>query len=559
MTLKTRSGCTLASLYLLSACAIAPIAQAEVVSGDSIAREHGHGDHLGTVNLATSCNADASAHLQRGLALLHHMMYDGAERAFIAATKAQPDCAMGYWGQAMSFVHPIWSDPPDAMRFEKGRSLVKEAQRRGTKTSRERAYIRALQAYYEVEKTNKETANLQAFARGWESVREQYPDDPEATLFSALGQLATADPSDKTFAQQERAGQLIEKLFARYPEHPGAHHYIIHAYDYPPLAGRALQVARDYGKIAPEVPHALHMPTHIFMRLGLWEESIAWNERSAQAALNNPVKGSVSLHYLHALDYLAYAHLQRGQDGKALGVHEKLRQLRKPVQIQLASAYAFAAVPARIALERQRWKEASALDARAPSWYPWDTVPAVEALTHFARALGAARSGNSSLARDALDRLAVLRDQAAASNSYWGTQVEIQRLAALAWLTYEEGQRDRALETMRQAAGLEAGTEKHPVTPSEILPARELLADMLLELGEHAAAQEEYGIALERSPNRLNSVYGSGRAAELRGDELTAKMFYKQLVDLTADADTASGRVEHARSFLSSLQMAHPR
>ena len=559
MTLVTRSGCTLAALYFLFACLTAPMAQAQVGSQDLIAREHAHGDHLGTVHLPTSCNADASAHLRRGLALLHHMMYDGAERAFIAATKTQPDCAMGYWGQAMSFIHPIWSDPPDAMRFEKGRSLVNEAMHRGTKTSRERAYISALQAYYQEGRTHKETANLQAFARGWEGVRKQYPDDPEATLFSALGQLATADPSDKTFAQQERAGQLIEKLLARYPEHPGAHHYVIHAYDYPPLAARALQIARDYGRIAPEVPHALHMPTHIFMRLGLWEESIAWNGRSAQAALKNPVDGFVSLHYLHALDYLAYAHLQRGEDKKALGVHDKLRQLQQPVQIQLASAYAFAAVPARIALERQRWKEALALEARAPSWYPWETAPAIEAITHFARALGAARSGNTSLAREALDRLAVLRDQAAASNAYWGTQVEIQRLAAWAWLTHEQGQRDRALEMMRQAAALEAGTEKHPVTPGEILPARELLADMLLELGEHAAAQKEYGIALERSPNRLNSVYGLGRAAELRGDEQTAEMFYKQLVDLTADADTDSDRIERARSFLSSLKTAHLR
>lgn len=556
MALATHARYTLAALYVLF---VSTMARAEVASQDLIAREHKHGDHLGTVRLPTSCNADASAHLQRGLALLHHMMYDGAERAFVAATKTQPDCAMGYWGQAMSFIHPIWSDPPNETRFEKGRSLVNEAMQRGTRSSRERAYISALQAYYHEGRTNNEAANLQAFARCWESVRKQYPNDPEATLFAALGLLATADPSDKTFTQQERAGQLIEKLLVRYPEHPGAHHYVIHAYDYPPLAARALQVARDYGRIAPEVPHALHMPTHIFMRLGLWEDAITWNERSAQAALNDPVDGSISLHYLHALDYLAYAYLQRGENKKALGVLEKLRRLHKPVQIQLASAYAFAAVPARIALERQRWKEASALEARAPSWYPWDTAPAVEAITHFARALGAARSGDTSLAREALDRLAVLRDQAAASNAYWGTQVEIQRLAALAWLTYEEGQRDWALETMREAAALEAGTEKHPVTPGEILPARELLADMLLELGELAAAQKEYATALERSPNRLNSVYGLGRAAQLRGDERTAEMFYKQLLDLTANADTDSVRIRRARRFLSSLETAHPR
>ena len=386
MTRLTRSGCMLTALCVQFACPIAPIVQAQVVSQDLVTQEHVHGKHVGSVNLSTSCNADADPHIQRGLALLHHMMYDSAENAFAAATQAQPDCAMGYWGQAMSFVHPIWSDPPDAAKFQKGQSLVNAAMQRGTKTSRERAYIGAVHAYYKEGRTNKEAANLRAFARAWASVREQYPDDPEATLFHALAQLATADPSDKTFAQQRRAGALIEEVFARYPNHPGAHHYIIHAYDYPSLASRALQVARDYGRIAPEVPHALHMPTHIFTRLGLWEDSIAWNKRSAEAALKSPVAGSVSLHYLHALDYLVYAYLQRGEDKKAFQVRKKLQQLRKPVQTELASTYAFAAVPARIALERQRWKEASALEARAPSWYPWDTAPAVEAITHFARA-----------------------------------------------------------------------------------------------------------------------------------------------------------------------------
>lgn len=510
------------------------------------AEEH---SNLGTVNLPTSCSKEASAHVQRGLALLHHMMYEAAESAFVDATRAQPSCAIGYWGQAMTFVHPIWSDPPDAHKFAKGALLVGTAMAEGAKTPHEQVYLLALQAYFKEGKTNRESANLVGFARGWASVHEQFPDDPDAALFHALAQLATADPSDKTFAQQRHAGELVESVFARYPNHPGAHHYIIHAYDYPPLAARALKVAREYGRIAPEVPHALHMPTHIFTRLGLWEDSIDWNSRSATAALGNPVAGAVSLHYLHALDYLVYAHLQRGEDAQALRIRQTLQGLQPPVQKELASAYAFAAVPARIALERQRWAEAAALEARVPAWFMWDAFPAVEAMTEFARALGAAHTKNGLRAREALEKLATLRDQAASTNAYWGSQVEIQRLAASAWLTFEEGQRSRGLEAMRKAADMESTTEKHPVTPGELLPARELLGDMLLEIGEHAAAQKEYAAVLARSPNRFNSLYGSGRAAELRGDRATAAGFYKQLVD-TAPATPGPKRLQDARRFL---------
>jgi tetratricopeptide (TPR) repeat protein len=521
--------------------------------------DHAHDETLGTVSLTTSCQPEANAEVKRGLAMLHHMMYDIAEEAFAAAVRSQPDCAMGLWGQAMSMVHPLWSDPPNATRFEQGRALVSTALQRGTKAPRERAYIQALHAYFEPGHGNKESINLRAFARGWAEVHKQYPNDPEATLFHALAQLATADPADKAFAQQRRAGEMIEAVFARYSDHPGAHHYLIHAYDYPPLASRALGVARDYGKIAPEVPHALHMPTHIFTRLGLWEDVIAWNTRSAAAALKRPVAGAVSLHYLHALDYLAYAHLQRGDDTSAAQVREKLDRLRTPVQTELASAYAFAAVPARLALERQHWREAAALPPRMPAWYPWESVPAVEAITQFARALGAARSGDAPGARTALRQLESLRDRASLTNEYWAKQVEIQRLAALAWVKQAEGERAAALDTMRQAAALEATTEKHPVTPGEVLPAQELLGDMLLEQGAHAQAQAAYEATLARSPNRFNSIFGAGRAAELRGDAQAAARFYQQLLALAAKADPVPERLQHARRFMATSSGASSR
>jgi hypothetical protein len=545
MTKKTRT------LLLLIAAALKFLAAPMALAQQSTTHDHELGE-LGSVKLATSCRADADTHIQRGLALLHHMMYESAEKSFAAAAGAQPDCAMAYWGQAMSFVHPIWSDPPTPPVFARAAQLADKALAEGTKTARERAYIQAIAAYYKEGKTNAEAANLRGFASGWATVHELFPDDPDAALFYALAQLATADPADKSYAQQRRAGELIETVFARYPDHPGAHHYFIHAYDYPPLAARALTVARAYGRIAPEVPHALHMPTHIFTRLGLWEDSIAWNQRSAEAALRNPVGNAVSIHYLHALDYLAYAYLQRAEDAKAAQVLATLQGLKAPLQSELASAYALAAVPARIALERQDWARAVALEARSPQWFAWNSFPAVEAITHFAIALGAARRHDGVLARHCLGRLVELRDRAAAANVYWGKQVEIQHLSALAWLTYDEGDRRKGLATMQQAADLEATTEKHPVTPGEVLPARELLADMLLESGEHAAARKEYAAMLERSPHRFNSAYGMGRAAELAGDKAAAIEAYRKLLEHSAPSATdRPERLQHAARYVS--------
>jgi hypothetical protein len=506
---------------------------------------------LGVVGLPTSCNAEANAHVQQGLALLHHMMYEGAQKSFAAAAVLQPACRIAYWGQAMSFVHPLWSDPPPAAKFAEGAQLANAAAA-GEASDHERAYIEAVQAYYNEGQTSKEAPNLRAFAKAWQAVHAKYPDDPDAALFYALGQLATADPSDKTFAQQQRAGELIEKVFARFPDHPGAHHYIIHAYDYPPLALRALEVARAYGRIAPEVPHALHMPTHIFTRIGAWEDSIAWNKRSAAAALAKPVDGAISIHYLHALDYLAYSYLQRGQDEEAVQVRATVQGLPSPVQTEMASAYAFAAIPARVALERQNWTEAAAIEPRSPQTLPWEKYPAVEAISHFARALGAARSGRGEAARQSLATLATLRDRAAETNAYWGTQVEIQRLSAAAWLTFAEGKRTEALATMRQAADLEASTEKHSVTPGEVLPARELLADMLLEAHDYAAARKEYAATLERSPNRFNSVWGIARSAELARDEAAATGFYRKLLGLSVSSKTQPARLRDADRYLKS-------
>lgn len=510
-----------------------------------------YGEKLGTVDITVSCSDSAAREVVRGISLLHSMTYEGAEAEFVHATELDPDCAMGYWGQAMTFIHPLWSDRPAREKFERGAALLEQAGTRGSRTDMEQAFIDAAKGYYAVGYGETERPNLVGFDTGWEQAHRSHPENTEASAFYAIAHLGTVDPGDKTYSVQLAAGALAESVLAVVPDHPGAHHYMIHAYDYPPLADEALEVSHHYGEVAPSVPHALHMPTHIFTRRGLWMESIDWNTRSAEAALDRPVGGAVSLHYLHALDYLAYAWLQVGGDSAAEDVGRTLRNLAGPFQVEVASPYAMAAIPARLTLERQKWSEAAVLEARIPDSYPWDRFPAIEAITHFARALGAARSGNTALARTEIETLGRLRDEAKNTmGDYWAKQVEIQRLSALAWLQLEEGSEEEALATMKSAAELEASTEKHPVTPGEVLPSQELLADMLLELNKPAEALVAYEASLERSPRRFNSLYGAGRAAELSGNQEQAAVYYRQLVEMAAGAGTGRERLRLARAYL---------
>ena len=506
-----------------------------------------YGDKLGTVILPFSCNEAASKEAERGLALLHHMTYVGARAAFAATVKADPDCAMGYWGQSMSYIHPLWSDPPDETEFASGKELAAAAAKRAS-NEQERAYTATLESYYAQGRNISEKVNLNAYAEAWRKVYEQFPKDIEAASFYALANLATVDPGDKSYAKQKQSAMISMQVLASVPEHPGAHHYTIHALDYPPLAIEALEVARNYGNIAPAVPHALHMPAHIFTRLGLWDESIDMNRRSADAALNHPADGKISLHYLHALDYLVYAYLQRGEDAKATEVLNELMAVQGPYQTHVAAAYSFAAVPARMALERQQWATAATLEAQTPSNYPWQVNPAMEAITYFANGLGAARSGDTVKASKAIENLEALEKQVVKSSAYWAKQVEIQRLSVEAWLDYAAGKKDAGLKTMREATALEATTEKHPVTPGEVLPAHELLADMLFDLNRYQEAQHYYEATLERSPNRFNSLYGAGRSAELAGDEITAARHYGMLNEVAA-TDSNLKRLEESRAF----------
>ena len=522
-----------------------PVAEASKIQIDT------YGDQLGTVQFPMSCSDAVKPLVERGVALLHHMTYDGAKDAFAAATRSDPDCAMGYWGQAMTYIHPLWSDAPSKQDFERGQELVREAKVRGQKTDRENAYIAAVGAYYEQGWNKVETANLQSFEAGWENVYRWFPEDIEAACFYALAHMATASPSDKAYSKQKQSGAIAEKVLAQVSDHPGAHHYLIHAYDYPPLAPKALNAAHSYGKIAPDIPHALHMPTHIFTRVGLWQESIIMNKRSAAAALKHPAGSEVSLHYPHALDYLMYAHLQLADDYKARQVMQELSKMDGSFQTHIAASYTFTAIPARFALERQQWSEAAAFEPWLPNNYPIENFPAMQAITYFARALGAARSANLKLANQALEKLTVLHEKAEITSAYWAKQIEIQRQSVIAWIMYYEGRINEAFSVMKNAAELESSTEKHPVTPGEILPARELFADMLLDIGRYREAQTEYETALKRSPNRFNSLYGAGLAAELGGNKSEAVLYYKKIVEITESIKTDREQLKRAKMFLS--------
>jgi tetratricopeptide (TPR) repeat protein len=508
------------------------------------------GDQLGTVHLPTSC-PEIQVELERGQALLHHMNYVRSEAVFRGALETDPECALAYWGTAMTYVHPLWPDTISPEKRVAGEELLAKAAAAAHTSERENAYIEALASYYEGEDRT-ERERLASYLESWTAVHTANPDDTEAALFHALALLANAPAEDKTYQKQIEAGQIIEGVFARIPRHPGAHHYTIHAYDFPPLAERALDIARRYDDLAPENTHALHMTSHIFTRLGLWPESIEFNERAAAAASDRTAGGAVSLHHLHALDYLAYAHLQRADDEAADRVLAAISALEPPFQNHSATAYAFAAVPARLALERHDWKAAAEIGIRSPAELEWDQYPYLDAIPYFARALGAARTGQPDAARAAIDELERLEEKARALDiAYdWGIQVAIQRVAAEAWLAYESGDTEAALELAREAAEIEGTTEKNPVTPGEVLPARELYGDMLLAAGRHSEAITAYEAALDRSPNRFNSLYGAGRAAELAGQREMAESFYEKLLGVCSGPTGARPELEHARESL---------
>ena len=513
---------------------------------------HDTSEKLGLVNFPVSCSPAGQTQFNRATAMLHSFWYDEAEKAFSAVAATDPGCAMGYWGVAMSLYHPVWA-PSTGPELQRGWAAIEKAKAVGAKTERERDYIAAIEAFYkDFDKLDHRTRAV-AYEKAMEKVYLTYSKDREAAIFYALALLGTALPTDKTYANQKRAADILNKVLPEEPEHPGVAHYLIHSFDYPQLARLALPAARSYAKIAPASPHALHMPSHIFTRLGLWDESIQSNIASAAAAASHVAKthpGAASFDQLHAMDYLVYAYLQGAQDQKAERVLEQTRTFNRVDAEVFAAAYAFGAIPARYALERRRWAEAARLQVH-PTSFPWDRFRYAEAMTYFARAVGAARNGEAAVARKDFEKLSSIQSALAeAKDGYWANQVEIQRRLAAAWLARAEKRDEEALKLMRAAVELEASTEKHPVTPGPIIPAREMLGDMLIELNQPGQALREFETSLRDSPNRFNGLYGAAHAAELSGDLKTASAYYGKVVALSDKADGMRVELQRAKQFL---------
>jgi len=509
---------------------------------------------LGTVHFPVSCTPEAQAEFDRAVALLHSFWFAPAIKSFTAVTELDPTCAMGHWGVAMSVLGNPFAWPPSSKALKDGAAAVEKAKATGAKTPREQAYLAAIAAFYKDAETVDHRTRALAYEKAMEQLARQYPEDREATIFYALALNATALPTDKTYTNQLKAAAMLEKIFVEQPRHPGVAHYLIHSYDYPPLAQRGLDAARRYGSIAPSAPHALHMPSHIFTRLGLWQESIDTNRASTEAAkdelLETHQQGIGSYNALHAVDYMMYGYLQTGQDQEAKRILDEIKAIKKLDVENFPAAYAFAAIPARYALERGRWAEAAVLTLH-PRDLAWDRFPQAEAVLTFARGLGAARSGDVAGARKDLDRLQALREaMLATKQNYWAGQAEIQHRVVAAWIALAEGRSQEALELMRAAADLEDSTEKHPVTPGPLAPARELLGEMLLELNDPAQALTAFEASHRVEPNRFRGLYDAARAAELAGQREKARTYYEQLIALSEKSDGERPELKEAKAFL---------
>jgi hypothetical protein len=531
-----------------------------ILAGALAVAQEDHSQHehsvagLGTVNFPTSCNDSAQKWISRGAALLHSFGYEEARVAFNEAAKADPTCGMAYWGVARTWYHPIWAPPsPDELR--QGTEAVNRAWASGAKTERERDYINALAVFYKGWQTADHASRAKAYEQALAKVCERHPDDDEATIFHALQLVAIGylDPTDKTYAWQKKGGEILNQLLPRHGNHPGVAHYIIHSVDYPSIAELGLNAARSYAKIAPDSPHALHMPSHIFTRLGLWNDSIASNITSAKSAVAQARRlrgGGGAFDQLHAMDYLVYAYLQQAQDKSAQEVLAEMAAITELDENQFAAAYAFAASPARWALERHDWKAAAALEVK-PAWFPWNRFRNAEALVHYAKAIGAARRGDAAAARRSAEELATIRRVLPASRDYdWSGSINAQWEAATALISLAEGKKDEGLRLLRTAAEHEDAVDKHPVTPGALLPVREMLADLLLENGATADALKEYEAVLKTAPRRFNATAGAARAANEAGEKAKARAYAMQLLEIARNADASRPELAWARGYV---------
>ena len=529
---------------------IAPIAAAAaltmVLAGPSLGHEVEEGKgQLGKVNFTNSCDAKVQQELQRAVAMLHSFWFSAGEKTFRHVLDDDPSCGIATFGIAAILMNnPLAGQGASPKDAASAQAAIDQGRRVGAKTQRERDYIEAAASYYADFAGKPERVRQAARAQAFEALAAKYPQDDEAQIFAALYVAGTQSQADQSYAAYLKAAAVLEKQFVKYPDHPGVAHYLIHSYDAPPIADRGLPAARRYAGIAPDAPHALHMPSHIFTRVGAWSDSIVTNRRSADVAKKDPAD---AVNAYHAADYMVYAQLQLGRDQEARRVMEEFKSAEGAKIGQFAGPYAAVAMPARLALERGDWTAAAQLAQQGTAF------PHCEAITNFSRALGAARMGNVAAAEQDAQRLEVQHKALTeARNNYWAGEVEVQRVAAAAWIAKAKSQNDEALRLMRAAADMEDKSEKHIVTPGRVVPARELLGEMLMEFKQPAAALAEFEQSQLREPNRLRGYAGAAAAADAAGQRDKARAHYAKLVELTRDADTALPEVARAKTYLAS-------
>jgi tetratricopeptide (TPR) repeat protein len=528
---------------------------------------------VGKVTFPITCPTDGQSDFARGVALLHSFFYEEARRVFTSVAERDPKCAMAQWGIAMTWWHPIWTPPtPDEMRAGKG--AIEKAMSMNAGSDREHEFITALNTYYNTPDGSTTAAVGQschgpvgprdrviAYEKAMRQLRNKYPDDFEVQTFYAFAVLATgyATPNDTSLSKQLEAAGILEKLWKQEANHPGVVHYLIHAYDYPQFAQRGLTAAQLYDDIAPWVPHALHMPSHIFTRLGMWDESIAANYASAEASRAYAAmrhRDATEAEELHALDYMAYSFLQEAQDAEAKKIVDLAAKVRKTnPELEFSAAYALAAIPTRYAFERNDWAAAAKL--AIPNVPHWSSFPFMEALIEYGHALGRAHTGDVEGARKAIARMQQLRDATKEPKfDYFKSHLDLQMQAASAWVAAAEGKKNEALDMLRRAANSEDILGKHPVSPGAFVPIREQLGTLLLEMGQPTEAQREFEAALKIYPGRFRGLYGAAQAAERAGDSENASRYYTKLAAQTSKAGGSRQELNHVREFLSAQAKA---
>jgi tetratricopeptide (TPR) repeat protein len=534
--------CTFIAGFTALACVVGLLTDGTALAHDEHAGHDAHGG-VGKVVFVNSCAPAVQADFARGVAMLHSFWWSAGEQTFREVLAKDPSCGIAAWGIASLLMsNPLGGIGASPKDLPTAQAAIDQGRHIGVKTQRESDYIEAVAAYYQDFSNRSERARQEARSKAYEALAARYPDDDEAQIFSALYIAGLQAQSDQTYASYLKAAAILERQFAKYPEHPGVAHYLIHSYDAPPIAAKGLDSARRYAGLAPEAPHALHMPSHIFTRVGAWEDSVTANLRSYRVAISGGEPESA----YHAADYAVYGDMQLARDNAARRIMDDAMNVKGSNPASPTSPYAIAAMAARYAMERGDWASAARLEPAGGKF------AFTESITIFARALGAARSGDVASAEQDAARLAGLRKTLTdAKNTYWATEVEIQQIAAEAWIALAQKKPDEALKSMRAAADIEDKNEKHIVTPGRILPARELLGDMLLEAGQPAAALREYEASQKREPNRFRGYYGAARAAEAAGDFGKAKEYYGKLLALAKDADSPRAELTQAKAYVS--------